>query len=916
MIKEIKYSGYSATPSDYDSPDGELATAVNVIPEDGAIKPVLPPTTILQLGKGKKVPFIHQTVNFTHYIIQDDTTEGQHAFYYIDRADSSQKLVPITTTAGTTTAYTTSDKILLLSAIGNVLIIFTNTGMNYFFWKDGTAYKYLGTHIPELRLQFAMQYEVVQSDEFHVDYQGHLLMRDSSKYGSAFCNKWSDDKDYSTANQDGITQRVLGQANKFIAEKVNKKGRFLYPFFVRYAYRLYDGTYTMPSAPILMYCADGCTPLPVVTNSEYEGNKDSHGYYKGWYCKIVAPVFDLYYQAQYADKTKLADWADIITSVDIFVSQPIYTYDQNGKIESNVPCTEKDFNWIGKNVGESAYTKHSAIDMVNKIASDKGELNAKIAYKMLTPLPEKSKDTITSDIKDNANFYLLKSYKIDELSTALKKIDVKEDYLQSLVNRERLTDDYDSHDTLIPSRSFTYNSRLNLTGITKIPFGGFDACSLGEYVTTSKYVIKDIYVYIKQDGHDVIVKTDGKYNFNSDILYFYYPNANAYKAVVTTNEGANLVYDLSKHPFLNGAFWFGDFDLPTNTGSVPEVTKDPKIILNNKIYMSDVNNPFHFPTLGIYTVGAGTILGVSTAAKALSQGQFGQFPLYAFTTEGVWALEVNTSTGSYSARQPITRDICINPESITQIDTAVLFVTDRGIMLISGSTSICISDILNSKDVFNPLNMPDGDKLATLAQLTTKNVRTVPFMEFLKECRMLYDYPHQRIIVYNPDYSYAYVYSLKDKKWGMIPSTIDEGVNFYPEVLAMDTDGNLLRYSVDEGDASAGTRTSSSSEGIKGVHGIIFTRPLKLDMPDVLKTVDTIIQRGYFKRNHVAQVLYGSRDLFNWHVVWSSTDKYLRGFGGTPYKYFRIAMVCNLDPAETLSGCTVQFTPRLQNQPR
>ena len=36
MNKEIKYSGFSAVPSDYECPDGDLSVAMNLIPEDGA----------------------------------------------------------------------------------------------------------------------------------------------------------------------------------------------------------------------------------------------------------------------------------------------------------------------------------------------------------------------------------------------------------------------------------------------------------------------------------------------------------------------------------------------------------------------------------------------------------------------------------------------------------------------------------------------------------------------------------------------------------------------------------------------------------------------------------------------------------------------------------------------------------------
>lgn len=52
---------------------------------------------------------------------------------------------------------------------------------------------------------------------------------------------------------------------------------------------------------------------------------------------------------------------------------------------------------------------------------------------------------------------------------------------------------------------------------------------------------------------------------------------------------------------------------------------------SNKLYSSAVNNPFFIPASSAVTIGNSQILGLSSAAKALSQGQFGQFPLYAFT---------------------------------------------------------------------------------------------------------------------------------------------------------------------------------------------------------------------------------------------------------------------------------------------
>ena len=490
-----------------------------------------------------------------------------------------------------------------------------------------------------------------------------------------------------------------------------------------------------------------------------------------------------------------------------------------------------------------------------------------------------------------------------------------------------MTDDYDSHDKLLPKYSFVYNSRLNLANIRKELYSLYNAGALMPH--TNGYVAHfsdsyptvfdrtmsvSVYFYIKQDGRDIIVNGESYQMSILDppFLFLFYPNINAYKAVIVAYDYLPSYYEvpLEQHKFLNGAFYFGGWDNPAQGGYVSSAspTEQRIIDLPNKIYTSEINNPFHFPVLGINTIGTGTILGISSAVKALSEGQFGQFPLYAFTTEGVWALEVS-NTGTYTARQPVTREVCINTNSITQIDNAVLFATNRGIMLISGSTVQCISESLNAEDLFSISDLPRSDKLLSVYNgKASENERTalddiamIPFFDFLAACRMIYDYTNQHIIVYNPAVRYAYVFSLKSKLWGMMLSDIVNNVNSYPEALAM-ADGNRL--------------VDFSTSSAENITALVVTRPFKMDEPDVFKTIDTIIQRGYFKSGHVVQVLYGSNDLFNWHTVWSSTDKYMRGFRGTPYKAFRIALICTLDKSESLLGFSVQFNPRMLNRLR
>lgn len=905
MIQDIKYSGFTANPSDYECGDGELAMSLGLVPEDGALKPVLPPKELLKLGNNQKVAFIHETAAFKYYIIHDTANN----IIYSKNADpeSDQSLKRMYQFQATVTVYS-------FNAIGNTLVVLTSEGMRYFLWKSfSEGYLHLGTKIPELPISFGLQGEMIRTDTFSISFDG--------------INEGDIWKEFTDSNKTRITEQVLAHVNKFIAENSTDKGRFLFPFLVRYAYRLYDGSLTMHSSPVLMICSSDLAPQVF-----YE-----HITGKGKYTDATLHVAGMFHTLDYAvinsaDLTELRKWKDIVRSVDVFVSQPIYTYDQNGQ------CTKFT---LSENINSFCVCKHTnqkASTSTYPLRYQQHTFNKLYAFTFNPQdlsypagrlmIPQVSVDTVKEDIRSCSQFYLLESIKLEQLTTNRTKLNVEEDYLQSLVTREVMIDDYDSHDKLIPQYAFPYNSRLNVANIRKELYSEYNMGALVSY--TDGYVANwsdaestimdrkasyNVYFYIKQDGRDIIVQGEpfSLSVYYTPLLFIYYPNVNAYKAVMIQIDSPSYNYyevSLEQHGFLNGAFYFGGWDNPTRKVSAPTPSSqaDRTIDVPNKIYTSEVNNPFYFPVLGINTVGTGTILGISSAAKALSQGQFGQFPLYAFSTDGVWALEVS-DTGSYSAKQPITRDVCINPDSITQIDSAVLFATDRGIMLISGSETICLSESINSRDLFALSDLPKADKLVSLfnaradksEQITLENASLLPFRDFLTACRMIYDYTNQRIIVYNSSVSYAYVYSLKSKAWGMMRSDITDSVVSYPDALAMVSGNRLVNFSL------------SDAEGITA---LVVTRPFKLGHPDVLKTIDTIIQRGYFQRSHVAQILYGSRDLFNWHVLWSSTDKYLLGFRGSPYKYFRLALICQLDKAESLEGCTAQFTPRFTNRPR
>lgn len=942
MNQEIKYSGFSAVPSDYECPDGSLAVSINLLPEDGALKPVLPPSQVMQLENGEVVKYIHKTSAFTHYIVYSKNTNKISS---IDKETSSRVEID--------TQYSVSH----FNAVGNTLLAFTDQGFYYYLWKN-SKYVKLGDHIPDIEVSFGL-----------VGHPRLFSLSDDSK--STFTINFdgiSEDALYnelSETNKTKITDQIMAKVNKFVAQETVNKGRFCFPFFVRYALRLFDGSLVCHSAPILMN--PSTKAAPIVWWNRARGKKS----YTEAICDLMLVAASLDYKVvRTSDYFDLDDWSDIIKSIDVFISKPIYTYDQNGKITSFADTDNYTSKFIGRLYADNKDTVSSskAEDKLLGSFSSKEFLDyycewdysriyamyysSDRTYPATTfHLPEFTDGKVTETLKNTSTFYKLCSIEIADViaDSNRKDIIVDDEYLQSLVTREAMTDDYLSHDQLHADYSFVYNSRINLAGLKRKPFRGFLAQSMFAYcngrynwsingttinISMATFSTDDysISVYIKENGEEYAVHCSNDYYgmlglqlFNSSEMtsgsttymskhswgcYVFYPNPNAYKLVIYNYNAACYAIDLKPHEFLNGAFAVLDYELvrEKNFTSLPslyptEYDNTFPIEIANKIYTSEVNNPFYFPLLGINTVGTGEIKGICSAAKALSQGQFGQFPLYAFTTEGVWALEVS-STGTYSARQPITRDVCINPDGITQLDSAVLFPTDRGIMLIAGSQTQCISEAINSEYPFDATHLPGFTKLHAMLghePSADKCLPTLPFSKFLKQCQMIYDYVHQRVIVYAPSITYAYVYSLKTNQWGMIFSRLASHLNSYPEALAVDTNNAVLNFSVPK------------AEQVKCLY---TTRPLKLEAANVLKTIDNVIQRGFFRKGSVATALYGSRDLINWHLVWSSKDHYLRGFRGSPYKYFRIAGVATLSADENIFGASVQFTPRQVGQPR
>ena len=111
---------------------------------------------------------------------------------------------------------------------------------------------------------------------------------------------------------------LMGTANKFIAEAMSEDSKFVLPFFARVGLRLFDGSITRLTEPILLVPNSGTSPH-VYIKGDAAGNYSPEAF--GMRC-------DLQYMLTEQDLISLRRYDGIINSVVICATEPIYQYNE------------------------------------------------------------------------------------------------------------------------------------------------------------------------------------------------------------------------------------------------------------------------------------------------------------------------------------------------------------------------------------------------------------------------------------------------------------------------------------------------------------------------------------------------------------------------------------------------------------
>ena len=878
--KTLSFSqGVTNVPSDLLCDDNSLLECDGFIYKDGSMAPVQKPVCITgDTPLEGKLVYVHKLADYRNLITYLEKEQAIKCYINFKNEEGGKYESVLTIKL--------EAKLLDIKHVGNTLVCATDKGLHYLLYK-GNKYKDLGNELPSpvVRFYFSDEEEKTEIEKDRTvcrirtfvsevtskdygylcyDENGNFLGVKDSHDGAA---KYTLDYHHimnttDTEKYDNFQNAVKGHVAEAI-EYTKKNNLFAFPFFIRTALRMFDGTtFARISNPIICYPSSqkNCKFGPCYYDSDKKtwvvrSNGIATQNDASWEFMLTLHYSHLNFKIDIPNKE---DWSDIIKEIVVFSSDDVLPF-------------EIDSDWSFKTVSElngKVYYDGVRTDryLAKKITYHWDTYQAR---ELIEPI-YKTERKIMDELLGKSQFYKLFSFELDSeylddewhdasaFDETVSDIRIMpEGRLSNLKEQEQLkVDDYYGWTHIISNKLFAYNNRLNSFGIKRIPFEGFNqflAVQPNTSVDTYRYL-----VHIVSDSMDRWVESDYmRYSGNASIYdWLYYPDPNAKEMMVTAkNNTKGVLYKLTPHPYLNGAYSFtklASAEYPSYTIGLPTIDVNAYEYLDSQIFTSVVNNPFVFEASGDNTVGTGKILGIIANTEAVSQGQFGQYPLLVFTTEGIYGMGVN-SEGLYSNIYPISREVANDNSPFVPTDSLVFFSSKKGLMAASGGTVACVSEQLRGRIPLNFATLGDGK-----------------FIDFLKDCLIAYDYRDSMLRIFSKDKGYQYIYNMVDKTFSMVNSGMvaQAVVNDYPDNLIQDTDGNV--YSL--------TEKPDINEDENLYSGTITTRPLKLGGSMMLKSLRDIRNLRSTQTGKLSLEVWASNNAVNWCKLHSLLGK--------PWSYF------------------------------
>ena len=326
-------------------------------------------------------------------------------------------------------------------------------------------------------------------------------------------------------------------------------------------------------------------------------------------------------------------------------------------------------------------------------------------------------------------------------------------------------------------------------------------------------------------------------------------------------------YDADTGRRIRGYDLFERIDEATFMAAAEEAGRTVESTVEGNLLLTSLpSHPLDFPAGKGIRIGNGDITALSTNTRRFSGVQFGAYPLYVFTTEGIWALQRGTNDG-WRSKYLVTQATTTLPGHLVSTDDAVMFFNDEGLMSISGNQLSCLWEKDMRAFEETTCQLPRFDDIIT-AIFPAEIAHDIQAALTLPTVGHHLSYHGQRLIWQLSEHL-SMVYSLKSKQWG------------------------------------AAIHSEPTEQGIPVA---ALTRPLHLGDGHQQKRISKWMSCGLFHGSRtldgsaLRMAVWGSNDLTQWQLVATSRTHFIAGICGTPYRHYRVLIAGWLLPGESIKG--------------
>lgn len=815
------------------------------------------------------------------------------------------------------TSYTVSPDRISVVTTGNLLVILADDynlssgrHTDVFIWKDGAYSVFSNGILPEMPSM-----SVKYGSNIELSYESTIVS------GSDVSPKI-------------LMEYVQSHLNR--ARHIDSTYRTEGYVLISMDYTLFDGTRTKQTAPRMIRLSEAGFLLTSFKRGKNYKNIDIRTI-----VTVQSATVSLNVPSYFWNRYK-----DIIRSINVYVTyakssvstDDTFLYDQLENIEAFCNSdAEGEDDYLYLKSGTKPVLS-SSTEVTDLMTDRYGDVNQELLENYFTSIWNTAKQYTAPSVselklEDELMYQVYEIPVTEDISSMKKAFDIKfgEDILSG-TRMEATPSGYINYF----GKALSFNSRVHLYNLrNELTIDTGTLSSWGDGGSPSYSVV--CIVSLKNDGDDITTY----HTFSSSLplidsssavlglsAFKSYPDSRAYKATFYVKM-ADGIYSgtLNLYPSLayNYAYSFSAIcNISKSQLTELPTANDANPFYNNPcdIVASERSNPLVYESS--YRVN-GEITVALPMSDAVSEAQFGQYPLALFTTDGIYVMQQGSGTVLYSNIVKINDIKCSSGIAIST-KTGIYFHSEDGIYSLSGRNIKRISEVVEGECMESLLQSEDYKMCLDNVKIWTAGDQTAPVT--LRSLLMSgtpvlsYDSVHDELIVSSLSIrGKSLVYGVKTGLWR------EDGIQsrFYGNGLAVVKyldDNALTRRLCDMETLPECTEESKA----KPYPVCILTRCIRLNAG--YSTIHRLIARGLFltekyKLNSdgenvssmMSLFVFTSDDLANWALEGvcqtdDNTDKIQIMKMGGSHKYHVIALAGFAKPGTEIHGFDIMCEER------